>query len=541
MPAFLNSSKNFFTLLFFLIFFLIGVYIFPDYGISIDEDNTRMIGFLSLEYIFNIFLPEHVTKINKITSVDGTAIGIGVITSGIIFDLPMAFLELIFKIDDSRQYYLLRHFFNFFIFFVSVFFFFQLIKKRYNSWSLGILGTTFLLISPRIFANSFYNNKDLIFMSLFIIGLYTSINFLQKKDIKTAIIFAIVSSLMINLRILGLILPLIIFLIYTINILHEGNIKKKIKPLILFLILTPFLIILFWPYLWANPIERFLYTLKSLSDHDLNIYNYYLGQHISTKYPPWHYSFVWILISTPLFYIMLFLIGFIFIVQRTIKRWLKSENNNSYLNLLRKNKELQDIIFLSTFFIPILVSIYFGSISYDGWRHLYFIYPSFLLIAVLGLHLIKVFLLKRKNSLLYILSIILIIPTMFWMYKNHPFQYVYFNLLAGKNFNEKFEMDYFGVSNKSLLEYIIEKDDKKARIYNLSTTDLNLSKKILKKETREKIDIVDNINSADYITNNYRDWNGIFEPTKFMIPKNFKIFYEIKVDGISINTIYKKQ
>ena len=284
-----------------------------------------------------------------------------------------------------------------------------------------------------------------------------------------------------------------------------------------------------------------MYTLKSLSDHDLNIYNYYLGQHISTKYPPWHYSFVWILISTPLFYIMLFLIGFIFIVQRTIKRWIKSESTNSYLNLLRKNKELQDIIFLSTFFIPILVSIYFGSISYDGWRHLYFIYPSFLLIAVLGLHLIKIFLLKRKNSLLYILSIILIIPTMFWMYKNHPFQYVYFNLLAGKNFNEKFEMDYFGVSNKSLLEYIIEKDDKKVRIYSLSTTDLNLSKKILKKEIREKIDIVDNINSADYITNNYRDWNGIFEPTKFMIPKNFKIFYEIKVDGISINTIYKKQ
>ena len=62
-----------------------------------------------------------------------------------------------------------------------------------------------------------------------------------------------------------------------------------------------------------------------------------------------------------------------------------------------------------------------------------------------------------------------------------------------------------------------------------------------RKEIREKIDIVDNINSADYITNNYRDWNGILEPTKFMIPKNFKIFYEIKVDGISINTIYKKK
>ena len=125
MSVFLNSNKNLFTLLFFLIFFLIGIFIFSDYGLSIDEDNTRLIGFLSLEHIFNIFLPEHVTKINKIISADRAAIGIGIETSGVVFDLPMAFLELIFQINDSRQYYLLRHFFNFFIFFISVIFFFQ--------------------------------------------------------------------------------------------------------------------------------------------------------------------------------------------------------------------------------------------------------------------------------------------------------------------------------------------------------------------------------------------------------------------------------
>ena len=127
------------------------------------------------------------------------------------------------------------------------------------------------------------------------------------------------------------------------------------------------------------------------------------------------------------------------------------------------------------------------------------------------------------------------------MYKNHPFQYVYFNFLAGKNFNEKFEMDYYGVSNKNALEYIISREDDKVKIYNLNTTDLYLSKKILKKEIREKINIVHNANDADYITNNYRDWRGEIEPTKFIIPKNFKIIYKITVDDVSINTIYKKQ
>jgi len=237
----------------------------------------------------------------------------------------------------------------------------------------------------------------------------------------------------------------------------------------------------------------------------------------------------------------LFVVGFVFILQRTVKRLLKIKKNDSYTDLWRGNKELQDLIFFLTFLIPIIFAIDSKSISYDGWRILYYIYPSFLLISLFGLHIIKVIFFRKKNNYLYVLSIILIIPTTFWMYKNHPFQYIYFNLLAGKNFNEKFEMDYFGISNKSVLEYIIGKEGKKVKIYNLSTTDLNLSKKILKKDMREKITIVDNANDADYITNNYRDWRGKIKPTEFIIPKNFKIIHEIKVDDVSINSIYKKQ
>ena len=127
------------------------------------------------------------------------------------------------------------------------------------------------------------------------------------------------------------------------------------------------------------------------------------------------------------------------------------------------------------------------------------------------------------------------------MYKNHPYQYVYFNFLAGKNFNQKFEMDYYGVSNKNALEHILEKENKKIKIYNLNTTDLFLTKKIIKKEMREKVVIVDNSEDADYITNNYIDWRGEINPTKYKVPDNFKIFYEIKVDNVAINTIYKKQ
>ena len=280
--------------------------------------------------------------------------------------------------------------------------------------------------------------------------------------------------------------------------------------------------------------------MKSLKDHVLTIHTYYLGEYLFVSNPAWHYHIVWILVSTPFLYLLLFTVGFISILLRTTKRLLKIDKNDSYTDLWRGNKELQDLIFFLTFLIPLIIAIDFSSISYDGWRHLFFIYPSLLLIALQGLYLVKIKFFKKKNNYLYILILILMLPNMYWMYKNHPNQNIYFNFLAGKNFNEKFEMDFSGTSNKQALEYIIKKENKNIRVFSLSTTDLNLSKKILDKKIRNKISITNDINNADYIVNNYRDWRGITLPNDFITPKNFEIFHEIKVDNISINTIYKK-
>ena len=114
--------------------------------------------------------------------------------------------------------------------------------------------------------------------------------------------------------------------------------------------------------------------------------------------------------------------------------------------------------------------------------------------------------------------------------------YLLFQFTAGLKIREYEKKLESLIYNKQTREKIIEK----VKIYNLNTTDLYLSKKILKKEIRETIDIVHNANNADYITNNYTDWRGETMPTKFVVPKNFKIMYEIKVDDVTINTIYKK-
>ena len=57
-------------------------------------------------------------------------------------------------------------------------------------------------------------------------------------------------------------------------------------------------------------------------------------------------------------------------------------------------------------------------------------------------------------KIISIFTFLIIFKNFYWMYSNHPFQNVYFNILAGKKFNERFEMDYWGISNKNALEYI---------------------------------------------------------------------------------------
>ena len=38
---------------------------------------------------------------------------------------------------------------------------YKIIKNRYNSYFTALLGAAFLVASPRIFAESFYNSKDI--------------------------------------------------------------------------------------------------------------------------------------------------------------------------------------------------------------------------------------------------------------------------------------------------------------------------------------------------------------------------------------------
>ena len=147
---------------------------------------------------------------------------------------------------------------------------------------------------------------------------------------------------------------------------------------------------------------------------------------------------------------------------------------------------------------------------------------------------------RKKNWQLKVFVALFLTHIAFVMVKDHPYQNVYFNFLVGKNIQTKFELDYWGLSNKQALEYILKNDNKNViRIGSAGPISIQNSIQIL--STSEKIRILISENpKSDYIIDNYINWYGNYKKKKHEIPNNFKIYKNIIVSGQKIISIYKR-
>ena len=73
-----------------------------------------------------------------------------------------------------------------------------------------------------------------------------------------------------------------------------------------------------------------------------------------------------------------------------------------------------------------------NSTVYTGWRHVFFIFPSMILLTVNLMYLIHKKLIKKKRSLLESFLLFIIGINLFSLTKFHPYQNNFFNVLFEK-------------------------------------------------------------------------------------------------------------
>ncbi len=531
---FFEKRYKLIVLIFFILFLIISFFSVNDYGYSTDETDQKNLGNDAAKLV----LENDGTIYKNINKYHGTT-----------FTYLLTIIQRIFNIESIRTTLLLRHYATFLLFYISVIFFYFLCRNIFKSWKLGLLGSVFLVLSPRIFAESFYNPKDIPFLSFFIISIFTLHKLLETRDVRFVFLHGISSGFAVGIRIIGIIIPFFTIMFLIFYLLLQKKQKKGLKNTKIFKILQYSLIYLFvtivvflvlMPSMLLDPANNFIEAIKTMSDYPLNAKFLYMGQNISSmENLPWHYLPVNIAIMTPVIYTILFFIGLAYFVSRFRKNLVTFYTANKYI-----------ILAILWFFIPMLSQILLSSNLYNGWRQMYFIYPAFLIIALSGVKFLYDFCrqkmnIKKYNIVALAITAILIINLTFTtqlMIRQHPYQYVYHNILAGKNLGvvkSRFILDYWGLSFKDGLEYILKTDKRKRITYALRCGSRDRSENLFSESDKQRLVFVSDINEADYFLNNYKCSEIDLESRGIKQAYLLNKVYSLVINEAEIQSVYK--
>lgn len=177
---------------------------------------------------------------------------------------------------------------------------------------------------------------------------------MQNKNIFYAILHGVVSAIVINIRILGVLVPLFTLCTIFFDAVSPKNsvsvkFKKYLSLILSYICSNGICTILFWPWLWEAPLTRFIQAFTNMSKFRWDGLVLYLGQFIASTNLPWHYIPVWIMITTPLAYTLLFTIGLFCLWKRFFVKPVKQNWSVGYIYL---------IIISAWLFIPISTIIY---------------------------------------------------------------------------------------------------------------------------------------------------------------------------------------
>lgn len=537
-------NNKYFIYTLFLLLFITGTLTFKDYGIGIDDKFHRLNGFYWLDYILsftNFNETKDLVKLKLVEISDYTLPSIQEFNKySIIFDVPAALIELILKLDNSKQFYEIRHFLNFIFFFIGCIYFYKLLLYRFNK-TISFFGCVLFILTPRIYGESFYNMKDIVFLTFLVMGYYFSFKCFLSYKIKNLIILSLISAICIQIRIIGVALPLSFLFFYFLSTLSKQSDFKNLKKIILFVIITPILLFLTWPYLWSSPLNNFLEVINNWVP---SIHIFFNGKFFQNDFLPFSYIPLWILISTPVLHNVLFLIGFILIFKRLYERLISIDKYKLSYDLWRGVKEMNDVYISLNFLILMVLVVFLNIRLFNAWKHLYFVNFYLIYIATFGLN--NIFIFAKKRSKLKILIIFLFLSMgfiIFKMYKYHPYQGLYFNQLTSDNYKNKFEIDFTALSARHFFNKIfdITYQEKLVYIGTASWTPLNRTLDIFPKEKRDSIVLVgQDFQKADFIfSNNISEVDKTLND-KYDIPETFNKFYEFKIDGAILYTIYKR-
>ncbi len=291
---------------------------------------------------------------------------------------------LINRVFHVQNEFLVRHYTGAVFFFLLLLFAGLLGYEISGSYWVSTLTVISVLLTPRLFGQAFGNLKDIPFATGYLAGVYMIIRYLKelpKPRWKTVIGLGIAIAFTVSVRVGGFILfgylgvaLLFTFILKPFLLKHIVSTKLCLVEVlgqgIIILIIGYFGGLLFWPFalqdVWSNPLE----SLQVMEHYKVSIRQVFDGGFMWSTDLPWYYLPKWLLISTPEFLMMGFLVFIFFFFRK---------------NMGQKEKKWQQGFLLFTLLFPIVYVIAINSNLYSGVRQILFVMPVLAVLSSLGI------------------------------------------------------------------------------------------------------------------------------------------------------------
>ena len=452
---------------------LLGAVLYRGYGLSWDEPSNHYNGAVNSTLLIEALCPPvwqarlvpHDPLLHPTQPWPGY-------DHGPAFELPAAVLGRVLYPNNPQGYFQLRHLLVWLVFASGLAVFYQLARLRYPAsqhghYWLPLLGAAALVLTPRFFAEAFYNGKDIPFMVLFMLAMLTLVRLMQRPTWRRTVAHALATALAADVRLTGLLLlpaftaVALLMQGWTLpapgQVLPIASVGRRLGLLALYSAMALAATMAGWPYLWADPVGRLHDVLSRTGHFPWPGIVLYMGELVPAVRLPWHYLPVWLGITIPLPYLALLLLGAASGLGVLVRRGLGA---------LRQSGGWFDALLVGWLLGPLVVIILNHSVVYDGWRHLYFVYPALLLLALRGARALgrawAARLTAQRQGVLAGVALLLIgldtARTVWFIGRAYPNQQVYFSFLPAATAERLFERDYWGSSYRHGLEWLLGHD-----------------------------------------------------------------------------------
>lgn len=337
------------------------------------------------------------------------------------------------------------------------------LTKQFGNSRTAFFSALLLTTVPAFYGHIFINPKDIPFACGYVWSLYMICAWLIGDGFPSwgeIILTGIAIGITMATRVGGLVLFCylgLFVLIYQVTriYLNKGRFTDVLKFSFLrklavrfgvVALISMLILLLYWPYGQLAPFSRTGETLEAISAYNWQMPVFFEGQFFKAPDLPFYYILKMFLIKVPIIVLGAAVAGLWYLVNE-----IKSNRFSLDTESFQKALILFSVVF------PLAYVVARDSILYNGIRHLLFILPPLCCIAAIGLDRILNFLKSHRPKLTVpcvgAVSLVLIL-TVINMVRLHPYQYIYYNELAGgtAQASNRYETDYWCTVYKELGE-----------------------------------------------------------------------------------------